>query len=547
MPANALSHVVLSWPTPVGAIVAAGAQPMGGGQPQAPQSWIQIAKCGNFVSQRYGKFSITTNDLSQMLNNFKTITPKAPTKLPIDYDHLSMDPQRPGDGQAAGWISDLQLRDAGDTLWGLVEWTPDAAQAIKSRQYQFVSPSFVKDYVYKDGNVIGTTLLAAAITNHPFLEGMAALTLSGGLRELQKLIMAAEPMAAGGMAVEVGQKVSVKDDEVQKPEQMGIVFTIAQVIGEGENAFVSLQAPDGTIAEWFRANELQPAVASAMAPPPAPGALPEKQGATFAAPVMTPTATAPTPPTVPTLAATPENPESKKAPQLAAPLPGVTNAPLNSGFQKIASQGTQPGQPAKTPSVPMHPHPATAQVGMNARREKTMKTFELTDTNGQKVTVSEDALLAAVPPGDGAEVEELREQVITLSGQVEIMANAAASAEKRVRTSVLVKELDRLSQGGFITRPMRQWAEKTFGGDTLDLAAFKEWASLQTAAVVKLNVEHGSGGGGAAAESPEERLINLAHKLEKERRISYRDALILASKQDADSSERYRDQFGNTQ
>jgi len=542
MPANALSHVVLSWPTPVGAIVAAGAQPMGEAKQGPPQSWIQIAKCGNFVSQRYGKFSITTSDLTQMLNNFKTITPKAPTKLPIDYDHLSMDPQRPGDGQAAGWISDLQLRNAGDTLWGLVEWTPDAAQAIKSRQYQFVSPSFVKDYVYKDGNVIGTTLLAAAITNHPFLEGMAALTLSGGLRELQKLIMAAEPVAAGGMAVEVGQKVSVKDDEVQKPEQLGVVFTIAQVIGEGENAFVSLQAPDGTMAEWFRANELQPAVASAMAPPPAPGALPENQGATFAAPVMTPTATAPTPPTVPTLTGAPEVPESPRAPQLAAPLPGVTNAPPNAGFQKIASQGPQPGSPATTPSVPMHPHPATAQVGMNARREKTMKTFELTATNGQQVTVSEDALLAAVPP-DPQEVEELREQVITLSGQVEIMANAAASAEKRVRAQMLTKELDRLSQAGFITRPMRQWAEKTFGGSTMDLAAFKEWAALQTTPVIKLNKEHGSGADVIAAESPEERLISLAHKIEKSERLSYRDALIKASKQDADSSERYREQF----
>jgi hypothetical protein len=36
----------------------------------------------------------------------------------------------------------------------------------------------VKDYKHKDGRKLGTTLLAAAITNHPFLEGMAALHLS---------------------------------------------------------------------------------------------------------------------------------------------------------------------------------------------------------------------------------------------------------------------------------------------------------------------------------------------------------------------------------
>ena len=37
-----------------------------------------------------------------MLHNFTEVTPKAPTELPIDYDHLSMDPQKPGDGIAAG-------------------------------------------------------------------------------------------------------------------------------------------------------------------------------------------------------------------------------------------------------------------------------------------------------------------------------------------------------------------------------------------------------------------------------------------------------------
>ena len=66
-------------------------------------------------------------------------------------------------------------------------------------------------------------------------------------------------LSTGDMTMEVGQRVSVKDDEVQKPEQLGVVFTIAQVVGAGADAFVSLQAPDGSIAEWFRADELQPA------------------------------------------------------------------------------------------------------------------------------------------------------------------------------------------------------------------------------------------------------------------------------------------------
>ena len=143
----------------------------------APRSWIQLARTGSFTSSRYGKFAITKDDLSQMLSNFNNITPKAPTELPIDYDHLSMDPKKPGDGIAAGWMKRLELREDGTELWGEIAWTPDAAKRIEAKEYRFVSPSFVKEYTHKDGRKIGTTLLAAAITNHPFLESMHALTL----------------------------------------------------------------------------------------------------------------------------------------------------------------------------------------------------------------------------------------------------------------------------------------------------------------------------------------------------------------------------------
>ena len=167
-----------------------------------------------------------------------------------------------------------------------------------------------------------------------------------------------------------------------------------------------------------------------------------------------------------------------------------------------------------------------------------MKTFELTDMKGNKVTVGEDAL-AALP-----EYDSLQQKVIELSGQVEIMASAAASAERRARMGELTKELDRLSGEGRITKPQRDWAMKTFGGETVNLASFKEWATLQTQPVVKLNHEHGVGIGSVpGADSPEDKLISLANRIAKEKRISYRDALIEASRRDPASSETYREQF----
>jgi hypothetical protein len=508
--ASALQRVVLSWPTPITALMGdeGGVPAVGTAQTLHPKSWMQVARVGNFVSQRYGKFAITKDDLTQMLSNFRTITPKAPTKLPVDYDHLSMDPQKPGDGMAAGWIADLQLRENGAELWALVEWTPSAADAIKSRQYQFVSPSFVKDYVYKDGNVIGTTLLAAAITNHPFLEGMAALTLSAGLREFGMLInMAADDAAASrGGTVEPGQKCTVKDEEVQKPEQLGVVFTVGQVLGEGENTFVSLLAPDGTVAEWFRIDELEAA--------PADGAT----GPDIAAPMTE----------VPT--------ESADAPQLAAPL----------AEKQTETTGTlapnPPGAPASVPKFPIHPIPATAQVGMHARRERHMKTYELQDVTGNTVRVSEEALAGI---GDA---NDLRQQVIDLSAQVEVMANAAASAEARTRKMEATTVLDGLSKKGLITRQMRQWAEKTYVGTEINLSGLREWAALQTHPVVEVGKERGS----SAGDVPEvkdlaNRLVSLAQKIERERRISYRDALIAASKEDPEASAAYFDQFQQVQ
>lgn len=189
-------------------------------------SWIQVAKTiDDAVSSRYGKFSITKDNLRQMLANFQKGQPQSPTRIPVDYDHLSMDPQKPGDGIAAGWFIDLELREHDTELWGLVEWTPKAAEAIKSKEYQGVSPSFSRNYTDKQGLKRGTTLLAAAITNHPFLEGMAQLTLcaDGDLalilsHEAGDEDMPEEIIAAGKsytMKDVSGKSVEVPEDEME--------------------------------------------------------------------------------------------------------------------------------------------------------------------------------------------------------------------------------------------------------------------------------------------------------------------------------------------
>jgi hypothetical protein len=266
---STLQRVILTYPTVVKLTDTTDAT--------TPRSWIQLARTGSFVSKRYGKFSIAREDLAQMLSNFTTITPKAPTLLPVDWDHLSMqDPKQPGDGAAAGWMKKLELRDSGDTLWAEVEWTPKAAEAIKNREYQFVSPSFVKDHQHKDGRKIGTTLLAAAITNHPFLEGMQALTLRTPAIAGVHLSVALRDLVATedgnvSLSAKPGQRVTVGEQHARTPQHVGLVFEVVKVDGMPGDDDARVWLKDVTSGEaigWYAASELEPARAAKANPIP---------------------------------------------------------------------------------------------------------------------------------------------------------------------------------------------------------------------------------------------------------------------------------------
>jgi hypothetical protein len=255
-----LERVILNWPTALDLKDQANA---------APRSWIQLASVGKFVSKRYGRFEISRSDLSQMLTNFNEVTPKAPTELPVDYDHLGMDPKKPFDAIAAGWMKRLELRADGDELWAEVEWTPRAADAIKNREYRFVSPSFIKDHTHKDGTKIGTTLLAAAITNSPFLEGMAAVTLNTPAiaamhlsRPLRDLVAVED--AAVALSATIGQRVSVHAQQARHPRHVGATFEVLKVDDKSgyDDARVWLKdVTSGEAIGWYAASELEPAPA----------------------------------------------------------------------------------------------------------------------------------------------------------------------------------------------------------------------------------------------------------------------------------------------
>lgn len=327
-----LDKIILSWPTPID---------LASKDEKTRRSWIQLARTGSFTSNRYGKFSITKDDLQSMFYNFKNITPKAPTQLPIDYDHLSMDPKSPGDGIAAGWMRELELREDGDELWAQVEWTKDGARRIENKEYRFVSPSFVKDHTHKDGKKIGTTLLAAAVTNHPFLEGMSALTLFNFSTMGDLALPSKGTVDVAVHLADIGQRVMIAPGNARTQDEIGATFEIVEVVGDGDDSFVSIRDANGVVHRWFRGTELLPA-SSTPALPANPN-LVQGQGQAG----------------VPVQPGQPGAPPVMAMPPVAAPVqaaPGVPGAPVvptPAVAQAIGSAAPDPN--AAVPAAPAMP------------------------------------------------------------------------------------------------------------------------------------------------------------------------------------------------
>jgi phage I-like protein len=134
--------------------------------------WILGNAAGEYFNQNHGEVTITNEDIEQQFENFKSgAYPPKPQELPIDFEHLSVKAGRkPGDGIAAGWIQDVELRENTEKdrkeLWVLVDWNDDAAELIKKKKYKGFSPVFHPNWKYHGKKELGSTLLGGALTNY---------------------------------------------------------------------------------------------------------------------------------------------------------------------------------------------------------------------------------------------------------------------------------------------------------------------------------------------------------------------------------------------
>lgn len=150
-----------------------------------------IAVTGSWAKNGH-KFSIAPEDLRTIVRNFEK---RKNDMVVVDFEHASEMPEvaRGGPVPAAGWVHQLsvassqlpagsdngQLATGNWQLTALIEWTPQAVEMIQSGQYRFFSPAIDFNATDKEtGESQGTTLTSGALTNHPFLEELPAITLS---------------------------------------------------------------------------------------------------------------------------------------------------------------------------------------------------------------------------------------------------------------------------------------------------------------------------------------------------------------------------------
>lgn len=145
--------------------------------------WNQLAKVGTFRGHPSGPFELTPQIFGEIVANFRSTKN---LRIPIDFEHASeQDPTQgsiPHSGAPAqGWILDLDNRGSAG-LWGLVEWLEPARSYVKDGKYKFFSPAIrfgAKDRV--TGQPSGAKMTSGALTNNPFLDGMAPLAASDRL------------------------------------------------------------------------------------------------------------------------------------------------------------------------------------------------------------------------------------------------------------------------------------------------------------------------------------------------------------------------------
>lgn len=134
----------------------------------ARQSWVTITRTGDFTDPRYGKFSITLAQLTQMVSNFDARALGQDVFLDVAH--------KPNDGAAGRFV---KLAVEGTKLRGLVEWTDFGLSAVKDRGFAYLSAEYSENFVDNEKQLAhGCVLMGAGLTTRPVIKHLDPVQLS---------------------------------------------------------------------------------------------------------------------------------------------------------------------------------------------------------------------------------------------------------------------------------------------------------------------------------------------------------------------------------
>jgi len=107
---------------------------------------------------------------------------KTSVKIPGDYHHASMNARETGaTAPASGWIDPATLTAQPDGIWGEVEWTQTAANAIRNKEFLYTSPVFTHSKI--SGEILA--LKGFALTHYPNLGDLTPVANAQNMEEEQ--------------------------------------------------------------------------------------------------------------------------------------------------------------------------------------------------------------------------------------------------------------------------------------------------------------------------------------------------------------------------
>jgi phage I-like protein len=170
----------------------------------------------------------------------------------VDYEHQSL---QGGRAPAAGWIKEIQARE--DGLWGRVEWTDQAQEYLRRREYRYFSPVLKLDPETRRPQA----LMQVALTNVPAIKGLDPLVARYG---------GASRVKVKGLSLDDGSEEGLMQEklkvlvglEAQAPEEalwskaLQVLRDLGTALGLGEEASGS-QLKGAAIALKAEVNRMQ--------------------------------------------------------------------------------------------------------------------------------------------------------------------------------------------------------------------------------------------------------------------------------------------------